>query len=158
MDPVAEGEFRQWATARQAVLFRAALLLTGHRQDAEDLVQAALARVALHWGRLARSGSPDGYARKIMYHQLVSWRRLARHRREYSAAAVPDFAGRDLAADTTLRLALAQALRRLTAKQRAVIVLRFYCDLAESEVAEILSCSVGTVRSQTHRSLARLRQ
>jgi RNA polymerase sigma-70 factor (sigma-E family) len=158
MDPVAEGEFRNWAAARQSALLRTALLLTGHRQDAEDLVQTALAKVALHWGRVTRTGSPDGYARKIMYNQLVSWRRLARNRREYATAALPEVAGHDPAAGSMLRLALGQALRRLTPRQRAVIVLRFYCDLPESEVAQILSCSVGTVRSQTHRSLARLRQ
>ena len=157
MDPVAEGEFRKWAAARQGVLFRTALLLTGHRQDAEDLLQTALVKVALHWGRVTRTGSPDGYARKIMYNQLVSWRRLARTRREYATATPPDIAGRDPAADSMLRLALGQALRRLTPRQRAVIVLRFYGDLPESEVAEILSCSVGTVRSQTYRALARLR-
>lgn len=158
MDPVAEGEFRSWAAARQGPLFRTALLLTGHRQDAEDLLQVALAKVALHWPRVSRTGSPDAYARKILYHQLVSWRRLARHRREYAAEDAGSLvAVADPAGVATVRVALAEALAKLTPKQRAVIVLRFYSDLGESEVAEILSCSVGTVRSQTHRTLARLR-
>jgi RNA polymerase sigma-70 factor (sigma-E family) len=158
MDPVAEREFRAWATARQGPMFRTALLLTGHREDAEDLLQVALAKVALHWSRVSRTGAPDAYVRKILYHQLVSWRRLARYRREYVAEdAGALVAVADPAAASTVRIALARALAKLTPKQRAVIVLRFYSDLAESEVAEILSCSVGTVRSQTHRALARLR-
>src|SRR4051794_40155826 len=158
MDPVAEGEFRDWAAARQGAMFRTALLLTGHRQDAEDLLQVALAKLALKWSRVAAGGSPDAYVRRILYHELVSWRRLARHRREHVS---PDAGDLGVTADSTpasaLRLALAQALATLTPRQRAVIVLRFYSDLPETEIAEILSCSVGTVRSQTHRTLARLR-
>ncbi|MGK5741258.1 SigE family RNA polymerase sigma factor [Micromonospora sp. URMC 103] len=159
MDGEAEREFRDYVAARQAALFRAALLLTGHREDAEDLLQTALAKLAGRWTRLRRSDSPDAYVRKILYHQQVSvWRRM-RYRREIAYAEPPeraDDAG-DPAVDTALRLSLAQALRGLTPKQRAVIVLRFYEDLPEAEVATILSCSVGTVRSQTHRTLARLR-
>lgn len=161
MDQVAEREFRDWAGARQGPLFRTALLLSGHRQDAEDLLQVALAKVALRWTALSRSTSLDAYARKIMYNQLVSWRRLARHKRETPAddvGALAAGASADPAHATTVRLALATALARLTPKQRAVIVLRYYCDLADSEVAMILSCSVGTVRSQAYRSLARLRE
>jgi DNA-directed RNA polymerase specialized sigma24 family protein len=86
MDEQAEREFREYVAARQAVLFRAARLLTGHRQDAEDLVQAALARLALHWDRV--SGSADAYVRKILYHQRVGrWRRRGR---EYAVEDRPE--------------------------------------------------------------------
>ncbi|GIJ09064.1 SigE family RNA polymerase sigma factor [Micromonospora andamanensis] len=159
MDRAAEREFREYVAARQGALFRTAMLLTGHRQDAEDLLQTALAKLATRWMSLRGSGSPDAYLRRILYHQQVSvWRRL-RHRRERSYAEPPEPAVQvaDPAADTALRLALAEALRGLTPRQRAVIVLRYYEDLPEAEIAAILSCSVGTVRSQTHRTLARLR-
>lgn len=158
MDEVAEREFREYVAARQGAMFRTALLLTGHREDAEDLLQVALTKLALRWTRLNRLGSPDGYLRKILYNQHVSRWRTRRNRREYSAVALPESAwAADPAADIALRLALAQALRQLTAKQRAVLVLRYYEDLPEAEVAEILGCTVGAVRSQTHRTLARLR-
>jgi RNA polymerase sigma-70 factor (sigma-E family) len=158
MDEVAEREFREYVAARQGALFRTAMLLTGHREDAEDLLQTALTKLARRWTRLHRSGSPDGYVRRILYHQQVSRWRTGRTRREYATAALPESSpAADPAADVALRLAVAQALRQLTAKQRAVLVLRYYEDLPEAEVAEILGCAVGTVRSQTHRTLARLR-
>jgi RNA polymerase sigma-70 factor (sigma-E family) len=158
MNQVAEREFREYVAARQGALFRVALLLAGHREDAEDLLQTALARLALHWTRLARAGAADAYVRKILYHQQVNrWRRRG-HRREHSTAEPPDIAlVGDPAVASTLRLTLHDALRRLTPRQRAVIVLRYYEDRPEAEVAEILNCGVGTVRSQTYRSLARLR-
>jgi RNA polymerase sigma-70 factor (sigma-E family) len=158
MDPVAETEFRAWAAARQGAMFRTAFLLTGHRQDAEDLLQGALAKLAQRWTRISSDGSPDAYVRRILYHDLISWRRLARNRRERAHPDVGDFGvTADSASTSAVRLAVAQALARLTPRQRTVIVLRFYSDLPEAEVAKIMSCSIGTVRSQTHRTLARLR-
>ena len=158
MDEAAEGEFREFVAARQGALFRAAYLLTGHREDAEDLLQTALTKLALRWVKVRQSGSPDGYVRKILYNQRISWWRRTVSRPEYLTADLPEAVPRDdLAADSTLKIAVAQALGQLTAKQRAVMVLRYFEDLPEAEVAEILGCSVGTVRSQTHRTLARLR-
>ena len=158
MDRVAEQEFREYVAARQAGLFRIAMLLTGHHEDAKDLLQSSLVKLALHWTRLANSGSADAYIRKILYHQQVSRWRSRRHRLEFVTAHPPDRAAAgDPVTDSTLRLTLDGVLRLLTKRQRAVIVLRYYEDLPESEVAEILGCSVGTIRSQAHRSLARLR-
>jgi RNA polymerase sigma-70 factor (sigma-E family) len=158
MDSLAEREFRDYVAARQSALFRVALMLTGHREDAEDLLQTALIKLALHWTRLTGSGSPDAYVRKILYHQQVNhWRRRGR-RPEYVTAQPPDPAAMaDPTGDSALRLTLERVLGRLTRRQRAVVVLRYYEDLPEAEVAQILGCSVGTVRSQTHRTLARLR-
>ena len=159
MDDLAAREFREYVAARQAALYLSAVLITGSRQDAEDLLQAALTKLAERWPTLHKSGSPDAYVRTTMYHQRISWWRRRRHGREFAVGVVPDTAARgDLAADSTLRLALAEVLGRLTPKQRAVVVLRYYEDLPETEVAEILGCSVGTVRSQVHRTLARLRE
>jgi RNA polymerase sigma-70 factor (sigma-E family) len=157
-DPAAT-QFREYVAARQAALFRSAVLLTGHRQDAEDLLQAALTKLAQRWPTISKSGSPDAYVRRTMYHQRISWWRRRRHGQEFLSDALPDVGGPgDVAADSTLRLALAQVLGQLTAKQRAVVILRYYEDLPEAEVADILGISVGTVRSQTHRTLARLRE
>jgi RNA polymerase sigma-70 factor (sigma-E family) len=156
MDPNAEREFREFVAARSAALYRAAYLLTGQHEQAEDLVQGALARVALRWRRIRRN--PESYARRILYHDQVSrWRRRS-WGRETLAATVPERpAAGDAAADTDLRLALAGALRRLPPRQRAVLVLRFYEDLPEREAAALLDVSVGTIRSTTFRGLARLR-
>ncbi len=158
MNQAAEQEFRQFVAARQGALFHAALLLTGHREDAEDLLQTALAKVAQRWDSLGHLSSPDAYVRKVLYNQRVSWWRRLRSRGETLMAEPLDpNVGGDFAGDVTLRIALRRVLSELTVRQRAIVVLRFYEDLSESEVAEILGCAVGTVRSQTHRTLARLR-
>lgn len=158
MNKAAEREFREYVAARQGALYRTALLLTGQREDAEDLLQTALTKLAVKWSSLQRSGSPDAYVRKILYHQQVShWRRMRRWREHPTAEPPEPLSLGDMATDSATRVALAEALRRLTDRQRAVIVLRYYEDLPESEVAAILGCTVGTVRSQTHRTLARLR-
>ena len=158
MDELAEREFREYVALRQGALYRTAYLLTGHRQDAEDLLQIALTKLALHWPRVYRSGSPDGYIRKILYHQHISVWRGGRSRHEYAMATPPESrAVEDPAGETALKLALSQVLGELTRKQRAVVVLRYYEDLPEAEVAELMGTSIGTVRSQVHRTLARLR-
>lgn len=146
-------EFTRWAQARQPHLLRAALLLTGDRQRAEDLVQEALTKVALRWGRL-RDSSPDAYARKVMYHDNVSWWR--RRRLEVVTDQPPEPPAKE--PPTERRLMLGLALATLTPRQRAVIVLRYFEDLSERETAAVLGVSVGTVKSQTHLSLRRLRE
>lgn len=102
------------------------------------------------------ASSADAYVRKILYHQQVGrWRRRGR---EYAVDALPEpAAAPDPSDQASLRVTLAAVLRQLTPRQRAVLVLRFYEDLPEGQVAEILGCSVGTVRSMTSRTLARVR-
>jgi RNA polymerase sigma-70 factor (sigma-E family) len=146
-------EFTRWARARQPHLLRAALLLTGDRQRAEDLVQEALTKVAMRWGRLG-AGRPEAYARKVMYHDHVSWWRKRRH--EVLTALVVERGERGV--DLERRMVLLEALQSLTPRQRAVIVLRYFEDLDERGAAEVLGVSVGTVKSQTHLSLRRLRE
>lgn len=153
MDATAEHEFREFVTARSAALLRTAYLLTGQREAAEDLLQTSLAKAANRWSRLDQ---PEAYVRKVMYHQQVNRWRLRSWGRESSTDNVPDFACPP-DDDAELRLSLAAALRRLAARQRAVVVLRYLEDLPESEVAAVLGVSVGTVRSTTHRALAKLR-
>ncbi|MEW9529034.1 SigE family RNA polymerase sigma factor [Microbispora sp. NPDC049125] len=156
MDAADERGFREFVSARAPALMRLAYLLTGGDQhSAEDLLQAALAKAVPRWGRM---DDPEAYIRQIMYRQQISWWRLAWRRRETAVADVPDRVGGDGTGDAELRMILRHALARLTPRQRAVLVLRYLEDLPEAEVARLLGCSVGTVRSTAHRSLARLRQ
>ncbi len=155
MDAADERRFREFVSEASPALMRLGFLLTGGDQhSAEDLVQTALAKALTKWSRI---DDPEAYVRQIMYRQQISWWRLHRRRRETVVADPPERAAGDGFSPTELRLALRQALARLTPRQRAVLVLRYLEDLSEAEVARILGCSVGTVRSTTHRSLARLR-
>lgn len=151
-----EEAFRRWAGERQLALLRTALLLTGDHHRAEDLVQEALTKVALRWRRLA-SGNPEGYARQIIVRDNISWWRK-RHREVVSDASATTATVSDAAPATERRLLLDAALATLTPRQRAVVVLRYYDDLSERDAAEALGVSVGTVKSQTHLALRRLRE
>lgn len=155
MDIHAEREFRDFVAARSPALYRSAYLLTGHPQQAEDLLQTALVRVALRWRRIRTA--PEAYARRVIYHQQVDRWRLRSWGREVSTAEVPEHVGRDHAADADLRISVAAALRRLPPRQRAVIVLRYLEDLSEADAAAVLDVTVGTIRSTTARALTRLR-
>jgi RNA polymerase sigma-70 factor (sigma-E family) len=155
VDAEAEQDFREFVAARWSSFYRAALLLTGQREAAEDLVQTALARAADRWKRLDQ---PEPYIRRIMYHQQVSRWRLRSWGRERSMDAVPDVAdSRDATGQAETRLSLIEALRHLSPLQRAVIVLRFFEDLPDNEIASTLGISAGAVRSHSHRALAKLR-
>jgi RNA polymerase sigma-70 factor (sigma-E family) len=147
-----EEAFHAFVVARTAALARTAYLLTGDHHLAEDLVQTALFKAAKSWGRI--QGDPEPYVRRILYTENVSWWRRRRHTAETPLGAY-DAPG--AAADDDLRLALEQALGRLTAKQRTVLVLRYYEDRTEAQTAELLGIGVGTVKSTTRQALARLR-
>jgi RNA polymerase sigma-70 factor (sigma-E family) len=148
-------EFAQYVRARQHRLLRAAFLVCGDLHLAEDLLQGALVKLAARWERL-RNENPDAYVRKILYRDAVSsWRRTRRE----SLSLFPDLdrLEPDRSTGTGERLDLLRALAQLTPKQRAVIVLRFFEDRSEADTADALGVSVGTVKSQTHAALARLR-
>ncbi|MFB4276605.1 MULTISPECIES: SigE family RNA polymerase sigma factor [unclassified Nonomuraea] len=156
VDAADEQRFREFVAARSPALMRLGFLLTGGDQHAaEDLVQTALARLVSKWRRVQ---APEAYARQIMYRQQVSWWRASVRRGEVVQASPPEREERDAHHQSELRMVLRAALARLTARQRAVLVLRYFEDLPEQEVARMLGCSVGTVRSTAHRSLARLRE
>lgn len=152
--------FREFATARLGALSRTAYLLTGDHFAAEDLLQDTLVIVARRWSRVAASDNPMAYVRRILYHELVSsWRRNRYRRAEVTSDAVPERPEiRDETTTVDRRILLRRALARLTPRQRAVIVLRFYEDLSEADAAVALGCSVGTVKSQTNYALRRLRE
>lgn len=149
--------FRDYVAARQRALLRTARMLTGNQHTAEDLVQATLERVWPRWQRVARAGDPDAYVRKVLVNTYASWWRR-KWRAEQPAGELPEsLSGTDEFAHVDLADALRRVLPTLTPKQRAVLVLRYYDDLTEAATAEVLGCSVGTVKSQTAKALARMR-
>ena len=155
MDDDARQEFAEFVAARSRQLIRLAYVLTGDQHTAEDLLQNALVKAAAHWGRIHTA--PEAYVRRIMYREQVSWLRRRVRRRETAMAQVPEPTAGDDAVSVEARLALRDALLALPPRRRAVLVLRYLEDLSESQVAEILGCSVGTVRSQNHKAVAQLR-
>jgi RNA polymerase sigma-70 factor (sigma-E family) len=151
--------FEEFVQASSPRLFRTALLLTGHdRAAAEDLLQVALERAYRHWARICRSDEPERYVRRILANASHDrWRRATRHReRPIHPGDVAQVAD-DHAAAVADRDLLMRALAGLPKRQRTVLVLRYYSDLCELEIAAVLGCSVGTVKSQASRGLARLR-
>jgi len=157
-DPISDGEFESFVRARTPALLRSAYLLTGDEHLAEDLVQSALARTHRSWRRLRCTGNAEAYTRRTMYHLQVSWWRRRRVAEVLTGEPVdndPAAAGNSGA--VALRLLLRDALALLTARQRAVLILRYFEDLSERQAAELLGISVGTVKSQTSKALAKLR-
>jgi RNA polymerase sigma-70 factor (sigma-E family) len=148
--------FEEFVAGRGQALQRFGYLVTGDWALAEDLLQAALARTYPRWTRI-ESPDPEAYVRKVMVNTWSSWRRR-RWRDEVPSERLPEFAAwRDEYQDADRRQAARIALAALPSRQRLVIVLRFHQDLSEQQVAELLGISVGTVKSQTARGLARLR-
>lgn len=157
MDCEQREAFREYVAGRSAALLRTAYLLTGDRSDAEDLLQTALAKTYLAWGRIRNAGAVDSYVRRAMVNTRTSlWR--ARRVDEYPTGELPERAGRDVTADLDLHDALWRALGRLSRRQRAAVVLRYYEDLSEAETADALGVAVGTVKSTVSRALGRLRE
>lgn len=155
-------DFTAFAEATQLRMVRAAYLICGDRHLAEDLAQSALIKLALRWSQV-RDGQPEAYLRTILYRDAVSWWR--RRRREVLVADPPEHRQPDEQRQpydggdrSHLRLMFAGALARLTPRQRAVLVLRYYEDQSEAYTAEVLGIAVGTVKSQTAAALRRLRQ
>ena len=154
-------EFEAFVRARTPALLRSAFLLTGDQQLAEDLVQSALTRTHLAWKRLDDVANAESYARRTMYHLQVSWWRR-RKVAEVLPGDVPEPARRPVRIDDTdaitRRMTVERALRSLSPRQRAVVVLRYFEDRSEVEAADLLGVSVGTIKVQTARALERLRK
>src|SRR5215471_7127358 len=152
--------FEEFVHARSGSLLRTALLLTGqNRAEAEDLLQGALERAYRHWPRVSESGEPERYVRTILANASADrWRRLARRPERALPVNHEGPSTHDLAAELADRDFLLRALAALPPRQRAVVVLRYFDDLPEAEIAEMLGCSLGTVKSQVARALARLRE
>lgn len=151
------GDFAGFVEARERALQRTAWLLTGDWALAEDLVQTALARTWPRWARISERDDPEIYVRKVMLNTWSTWRRR-RWRGEQASVTLPECpVPGDLASDVASRVAIGQALRKLTDRQRTVLVLRVFDDLSEAQVARVLDCAVGTVKSTLSQAVAKLR-
>lgn len=149
--------FREFVAARSPALVRGAWLLTGNQATAEDLVQTALAKTWSRWAQVVRQDAPEAYVRRVMLSTYLTWHRRRWHG-EVPVAAVPDtLPAPDALHEADLRQAMAAALGILAPRQRAVVVLRFFDDMTEAQAADVLGCSVGTVKSQTAKALGKLR-
>lgn len=152
-----EEDFRRFVVDSRHRLVSTAYVLTGDHARAEDLVQTALVRTYRAWERIRRQDVPEHYARRIVVNLHASWWRRAAHRAERPVALVPERRVEDGTAGVDQRDQIWRAVLALPPRMRAIIVLRFLEELKEAETAEILGCSVGTVKSQTSRALAKLR-
>ena len=150
-----DAEFSEYAAARTPWLRKVAFLLCQDWHRADDLVQASLTRLYVHWHRVSGVDNVDGYARAVLVNVFLAeqrttwWKRVTLHRES------PDTAVVDIDVDTSVDLR--GALAALPPRQRAAIVLRYYCDLSVDQVAEALDCAPGTVKSQTSRGLETMR-
>jgi RNA polymerase sigma-70 factor (sigma-E family) len=151
-------DFDGFVAARTPALLRTAYLLTGDQHLSEDLVQTALEKALPTWGARKVTPATESYVRTIMYRENISiWRR--RRGREIPVAELPEPRMASPAGDQVEdQVMLRAALLRLGARQRTVLVLRYYEDLTEAQVAQVMGVSVGTVKSQTSKALARLRR
>jgi RNA polymerase sigma-70 factor (sigma-E family) len=151
-----DDEFESFVRRRRGHLLRTATVLTaGDGFLAEDLVQGSLVRLYLAWGR-ARSGNVEAYARRVLVNAFIDHRRRPFVRREHAVASLPDSAAAGGSELDDARLL--NALADLPARMRAAVVLRHVEDLSVEDVAEALGCSAGTVKSQTARGIAKLRE
>jgi RNA polymerase sigma-70 factor (sigma-E family) len=158
MRPADDADFSAFVAASARRLLRGAYLITGDLAEAEDLLQSALERAYRRWPSIRQKDVPEAYVRKIIVTAAID----AGRRRKFASApldeeqlpGLPDAAVERLPA----RAALLSCVRELPTGQRAVLVLRYFYDLTEAETARVLGCSVGTVKSQHARAMARLRE
>ncbi|MEV4417708.1 SigE family RNA polymerase sigma factor [Catellatospora sp. NPDC049609] len=152
--------YEEFVNTRLGALARYAVMLTGDQHTAQDLVQETMVRVQLNWRRVSRAQAPERYVKRMMINQYVDWRRGSWLRRVFlrpdpdpSIAAPADHAQR--AAD---RDVIWNVLATLPRQQRAALVLRYYEDLPDAEIADMLGCTVGTARGYISKALSRLRE
>jgi RNA polymerase sigma-70 factor (sigma-E family) len=155
--PSREAEYTDYIRGHLPWLRRVAYLLCQDWQQADDLVQTAITRLYTHWGRARNAASIDAYTRTILIRAFLAERRSAWIRRVSLFPAYPELPGTPAADHETL-LDLRAALASLPPRQRATLVLRFYCDLPVDQTAAELGCTPGTVKSQTAKGLSALRR
>ncbi|MGW3075684.1 SigE family RNA polymerase sigma factor [Kitasatospora sp. NPDC001132] len=154
-----EPDFEAFAATRWRRLVRTAYLLTGDHHEAEDVVQATFAKVFRNWSRISRLDEPDAYVHRALVNNNLS-RHRRRRVRQLLVPVLPDrasTAGSGGHREVEERSVLLQALAELPQRQRAVVVLRYWEDMSERQVADVLGCSPGNVKSQASRGLAKLR-
>lgn len=149
-------EFTAFVAGIQSGLQRTAWLLTGSWDEAEDLVASSLAKVWRHWDRVSVADARDAYARRMLVNVFLSSRRRLWRLEQPHAAPEPP-AVRDPSDSVAVRATIEAALAELSARQRAAVVLRFFDDMTEAQVADVMGCRVGTVKSTTAKAVERLR-
>jgi RNA polymerase sigma-70 factor (sigma-E family) len=158
MGDARDAEFTDFVASRSKTLFRTAYLLTGDHGLAEDLLQTALIKTYVGWGRIRAVENAEAYTRRVLVTTVTSWGRRKSWRSERPTERVPERATRpddDVIAE---RDVVWREIQALAPRQRAAIVLRFYEDLTEKQTAAAMGCSVGNVKSQTHAALKNLRE
>ncbi len=151
-----DAAFRDYVLARGTALLRMAIMLTGNKADAEDLVQAALAKTFLAWDKINDHAALDAYVRRAMINTHISWWRRRRVQ-EYPTDELPDQVVADHARESDMAEVVRRALDRLPRRMRAAVMLRYFDDMTEPEIAAALGISLGTVKSTVSRAVARLR-
>jgi RNA polymerase sigma-70 factor (sigma-E family) len=154
--PESAREFTEFVQARGTALARTAYLIVGDAHRAEDVLQTALAETYVRWRQIRRPDAAEAYVRKAIVTTNAAWWRK-RASRELVHDTLPEGIHGDRADELADRHTVLPLLRQLSARQRAVIVLRFFDDLSEADTAELLGCSVGSVKQHTTRALERLR-
>ena len=149
--------FCEYVRSRSGALLRAAQAMTGNRADAEDLVQATLVKAYQSWDRISDQAALDTYVRRVMSNTHISgWRR--RRIEEYPTDELPDSPAADVTSESDLHDIVQRAVDRLPRQMRAAVMLRYYDDMTEPEVAAVLGVTVGTVKSTVARAVAKLRK
>ncbi|MCU1592487.1 MAG: polymerase, sigma-24 subunit, subfamily [Frankiales bacterium] len=156
MPPPKDDDFASFVSTRSGPLLRLAVGLTGQRPAGEDLLQTALTRAYLSWGKVQAAGDADAYVRRIVVNTHLSLLRRRRVREDLQPQ-VADVVGNAPSYGIDDRDALWPALSRLGRRQRAIVLLRYYEDLPDDQIAELLGCRPATVRSQAMRALATLK-
>jgi RNA polymerase sigma-70 factor (sigma-E family) len=151
--------FEDFVGARLAVMTRYALMLTGDPELAQDLTQETMVRASLQWAKVKRADAPEAYVKRMMINLFLDWQRASWAKRVFLRETLEDNVPgpADHAADSANRDVVRAALATLPPTQRAALVLRYYEDLPDQEIADLLGCAVGTVRSHISRALAHLR-
>jgi RNA polymerase sigma-70 factor (sigma-E family) len=151
-----ELEYLEYVRERGQSLRKVAYMLTQDWHAADDVAQTAITQLYLHWRRVRAADNLDGYVRRVLVNAFLSEQRRGWRSRVRLEAVLPEHpvASDDLAERVTVRAALVQVPPR----QRAVLVMRYYCDLSVQETADALGCSPGTVKSQTSHGLTALRR
>jgi RNA polymerase sigma-70 factor (sigma-E family) len=150
--------FEEYVAARGPALVRFARLLTGDRHHAEDLVQEALSKAYLRWDRMIRSEQPDAYLRRMVINASRSWWRRRTNRETPCEVSGDRVAPGQMETETVERDEMWQRIARLPERQRTVLVLRYYEDLDDAAIADILGCTAVTVRTHAMRALNTLRE
>jgi RNA polymerase sigma-70 factor (sigma-E family) len=152
-----ERDFVDFVAARWKSLYRLAYLLTASPTAAEDMLQTTLEKAYVSWARISRMEYPEAYVRRMLAHAVVSSNRRA-WLREVPSARMPERSGEPVDAGVLDRSLLWPLVCALPERQRAVIVLRYYEDLTEVQISEVLGCAPGTVKSQASAAMKALRR